>query len=1208
MFPTIFRHELRYWASQPLPWLYAAALFGLSFLTMWGMSAEATGGEDAEVLNSGFRLVFMASYLNYPILFLLPTIVGAALARDYRSRMYTVLFSYPLTKADYLPAKFGAAMLIAALIVAGIGGGFALGAMMPGIPEGVVTSFSLLNYLVLFGVFLLPNLLLFGAIVFRIVVGTRNVYLAFMAIIMVVMLQALASGLFGGGDADWLVGLLDPTGVSAVKDGVRQWTVEERNGRMIPFTTLLIANRSLWLAVALGLCWSAWRTFDFSQFGSSVSGRKPEAEKPTAAIPRSTERPSVGLHYGTRRGVRTAWSLSTTDFWWIARSWPFAALLLTGFVLVFVQQSQMNPPYGFEIQPTTATMLAIPMFIFSFVINLVTFLYAGLLAQRGRSSGMGDLIDTTPQPNWVLLLSRLLAILKVQLLLLLIVLVAGVITQAISGYFRFEIGHYLFELFCLHFVHFLIWACAATFVYNLFRNLYLGFFVLLILPSAVGIFGEIGKQTGWSWLQSGVFKFNSVPGVDIGFPFSDFFGYGTGLVYFAVFKSYWFLGGLLLLAGSLYLFRRGYVFSWRERWMQRKLDGKGLRIMVVACGLAFLSLGATLFHHDHIGEQRMIDEATYDAFLVSNERDFGRYANLPQPSLARALINLDLYPKKLAYEAAGTLWFANRTNQPLDTILLASSLKDVGEYTILNPHQVIKENGELHYRLLLLDTPLSSGDSLRLDFQIQNAPNGLLRANDRVKTNGTYLLGYHILPTLGVREAYLSNAEKRTKYGLGDRPVRELLPTDTTLLGYAFSGNNMGRIDYETTVSTASDQEAFSEGELVEQWHKGGRNFYRYRSAKPIVNNISWLSGRYETVRDTAGALPLAFHYLPEHGQNIDYIRHGVRSGVTYFSELFGELEHNRLQMVEFPNEYGSHATLNANLIPYSERLLLCDVDHTNNEVFNVPFFTGAHEVAHYWWGHRVDPANINGGRMITEGLADYLAIKVTERQYGPEFSRGVLKFFQQRYFNVRNGRGDEVPLLMANENQEYLNYRKAAVAYHTLSRYLGEETFHAALARFELKYRFAPPPFATSLNLVETLREATPDSLQYLITDYFETITLYDNRLERVTLQTGENGQHQVDFDLRTIKYRADAKGKRSYVDEAGRSIGDGDLRSLPLADYIEVGFYSGERLLATKRLKVSEINTRFTVELAEAPDQIIIDPDYLLLDAERTDGEWRR
>lgn len=121
--------------------------------------------------------------------------------------------------------------------------------------------------------------------------------------------------------------------------------------------------------------------------------------------------------------------------------------------------------------------------------------------------------------------------------------------------------------------------------------------------------------------------------------------------------------------------------------------------------------------------------------------------------MARALVKLDLYPEKLAYEAAGTLWFANRTSQPLDTILLASSLKDVGEYTVGNPHQVVTEDEELHYRLLLLDTPLSSGDSLRLDFELRNAPNGLLRANDRVKTNGTYLLGYHILPTLELGEA-----------------------------------------------------------------------------------------------------------------------------------------------------------------------------------------------------------------------------------------------------------------------------------------------------------------------------------------------------------------------------------------------------------------------------------------------------------------------
>jgi ABC-2 type transport system permease protein len=33
------------------------------------------------------------------------------------------------------------------------------------------------------------------------------------------------------------------------------------------------------------------------------------------------------------------------------------------------------------------------------------------------------------------------------------------------------------------------------------------------------------------------------------------------------------------------------------------------------------------------------------------------------------------------------------------------------------------------------------------------------------------------------------------------------------------------------------------------------------------------------------------------------------------------------------------------------------------------------------------------------------------------------------------------------------------------------------------------------SIELVERIKEATPDSLKYVINDMFETITLYDNR-----------------------------------------------------------------------------------------------------------------
>lgn len=1245
MLTTIFSHELRHWLRQPLPWLYALVLFGISFITMWGTASEAAGGDNAEVINSSFRLLFMSTYLNNLLLFLLPTIVGAAIYRDYKSRMYTVLFSYPLTKKDYLVAKFGSAMLVVMVIVCCIGVGFALGAMMPGIDPGAVGSFRFLHYLLLYGVFLLPTVLLFGALVFWVVLRTRNVYLAFISIIIVIMVQALMGSMLGGSNLETIAALLDPTGMTGVRSAMQYWTVSERNVQTIPLTGLVLANRFFWLAVSAALYWSAWNSFSFSQFGrtrrtATLFGRRPEKEgrqsgnsndfagrrlneessragnilkgrKEVEAFPFPgvERRPATPtFNYTTPTRLKTTWALSNTDFRFIVFSWPFAALLIGGFLLVFLQQSQMNPQYGFEIQPTTSTMLAVPMFIFSFVINLVTFLYVGVLAYRGQTSGMGDLIDVVPQPDWVLLLSRLLAVAKVQLLLLAIVMVAGIINQAVSGYGHYEIGHYAFELFGLHFVHFLIWACMATFVHTLFRNMYLGFFILLILPFCFGAISEVGKFIAWPFLQAGIFQFNNVPGTTLGFPYSDFFGYEPGLPYYFAYKFYWFVGGGLLLGLSLLFWKRGYTFSWRARRMQSMDKSKQpLRMAMLAGLVAFVGLGAGLHYHDTYGNHAQVSDVKYDAFLAKNELEYGQYFNRPQPRLARVSINMDLYPKALKYQAKGTMWFVNKLEQPLDTILLASSLKEVGEYHIRNPHTVITDDEELQFTVLRLATPLLQGDSMVLDVNVRNKENGLLKTNDRVKANGTYLLGFHILPSLGVRNAFLSNTDKRAKYGLGEREIPEALPTDPTMLGYAFTDNNMGKIDFETTVSTSADQRAFAMGDLVDEWTEGGRNYFHYRSATPIQKSISWLSGRYETQRDTAGTMPLEFHYHSTHGENIPHIRKGVSASIDYCSSVFGALEHNSLKMIEFPNSFGSHATINGNLIPYSERMLLCDIDHENNEIFNVPFFTGAHEVAHYWWGHRVDPANVAGGRVITEGMADYLAIRITEREFGSSFSRGILKLFQELYLRDRARSTDEVPLVLAKKNQKRLTYRKAAIAYNALYNYLGEAAFNKAVAGFERRYRNGQPPFATSLDFVAAFRAVTPDSLQYLVHDYFETITLYDNALETVTVTPTSAGQFQVLVDLTATKYRSDAKGTKSFADADGKTLTDDHLQSLPLADYLHLGFYAGEEELTIQQVKVDAIWNTFSFLLPAAPDRVVIDPEYLLLDADREAGVWR-
>ena len=101
------------------------------------------------------------------------------------------------------------------------------------------------------------------------------------------------------------------------------------------------------------------------------------------------------------------------------------------------------------------------------------------------------------------------------------------------------------------------------------------------------------------------------------------------------------------------------------------------------------------------------------------------------------------------------------------------------------------------------------------------------------------------------------------------------------------------------------------------------------------------------------------------------------------------------------------------------------------------------------------------------------------------------------------------------------------------------------------------------------------------------------------------------LDFDfemgngpqLSISKYRADSKGKREY----GNAIVEGEKKSLPLDDFIEVGFFdvNGD-VIAVKKVRVGEIESELSFTFDEEVGRIEIDPNYLLMDVERGDGVW--
>ncbi|MEL7248830.1 MAG: hypothetical protein AAFO03_10440 [Bacteroidota bacterium] len=1206
MFRTIFQHELRHWLRQIHVYAFAIILLLIAWATMWGMAGEASG---EEMMNSYYRLNFMSNYLSMLMVFLLPGTLGAAVYRDYKSQMYQLLYAYPITKQAYLFAKFLAAFIVVSIVVGMIGLGFFVGTLMPGVNQEVILPFDVGAYVQLYGVFILPNMLFFGLVTLALVLRTRSIYVAFIGILLLVLFQMGVKAMLFGEDLATLAILLDPLGDNAVKYTVRYWSIAERNTQALPISGLILYNRLLWLGLSALIGVYIYRQFSFRQFVNTRKRQKATENTTTTERPvgQALAFPSITLEFSGRQRLMTAWHTAVADFRYIVFSWPFMAILLAGGLLVFFQQQQMNPAYGFELLPTTAQMLRFPMFIFGLVINLLTFLYIGTLHFRGQTSGMGPLIDTLPQRNGLLLATRLSAALLMQLLLLSLVMLTGILAQTLQGYYHYELWHYTFELLVLQFVHFMIWACAAVLVYTLVNNLYLGFFILLILPTAVTALRPLSDFLGWPFLRQSILQFNQVPGVTVGFDYSDLSGYGSVLPLYASFKGYWLLLGVLFLLLSVLFWPRGLTFSWRERLNVARLRFRGtLRIAIIVVSSLFLMSGTYLYVQENHKVKAQYNSQQQEWILVNNEKRYSHFENYPQPRLAVARTFMDIHPAERDFIGRGELGFVNRLDWPIDTILVATSFREETSYQLFNKHELVSRDDSLRFDVWHLAEPLQLGDTLWMGFTVENYPNNLLYDNSRAQTNGTYITA-NILPQLGFRSNYLTGKDKREKYGLPPRTRQERLPTDSTLLGYAFAENNMGQIWHETTISTSADQIPFSIGQLIDEWQEAGRNYRTYRSDGPIINNISWLSGAYEQTSATMDNLHLQLFFHKTHQHNYQHLSNGLQKGLAYNSRWFGALDYDTLRLIEFPLTEGTYATLNGNLIPYSEALFLCDVDDQDNDVFNMPFYTAAHEVSHYWWGHRIDPANVDGGKIVTEAMAEYLAMRVLEEEFGTLPLTGFRKKMHRIYLRERARKGGEQPLIFAKDQQEYLTYRKGGLAMYGLSVYWGEEELNTALAAYERKHRWAQPPYPTSLSFIDHLADAIPDSLAYLLDDYFRTITLYDNSIRDFeTLALGDTTfETKVNFSI--SKYQADANGEKSFGSSSEEQIQDAEKQSLPLNDYIQIGFYqtsSDKAPTHIRLIKVDQIENELRFELPFAPQRVEIDPLQLLFEEDRLDN----
>jgi ABC-2 type transport system permease protein len=129
----------------------------------------------------------------------------------------------------------------------------------------------------------------------------------------------------------------------------------------------------------------------------------------------------------------------------------------------------------------------------------------------------------------------------------------------------------------------------------------------------------------------------------------------------------------------------------------------------------------------------------------------------------------------------------------------------------------------------------------------------------------------------------------------------------------------------------------------------------------------------------------------------------------------------------------------------------------------------------------------------------------------------------------------------------------------------------------------------------IKAFREVTPDSLQYLIDDMFENITLFSNRVVECHLceRWGRICGH---FEAPTPK--------NSGLIPLGKQT------EVPLIDYIDIGVFAQTeskkvfgKPLVYERIKITQPENTFTYRVKEKPHQAGIDP-YNYLDGQDAGG----
>lgn len=1177
---AVFCFELGNNFRAPTTYIYFVVMFVISAMqiVMFDKGVEGTA------LNSPFQLYYAISSMTLLGLPIVAAIAGQSIHKEFAHQTYPLTLTTPIRSQELLIGRFAAAFLTLLVVFSSTVLGCYVGTLLPYTNANALLENRWLAYIQPIFMVLVPNLFFVAAVVFSLAALGRNMTWVYVSVLLILAANMCAGFLMKDFDGRALASLVEPFGSMAFVEIAKYTTVAEKNSQLVPLTGFILANRLIWSTLALGILF-----FTLIRFRVSPSELRRDADQvddPTLA--------SQPLSMPTVAPPTTRWSggswalyqlrllprLALGEFLVTVKSLSFLAVLMTvGWVTIYASR-HLGADMGTSVHPLTSNMIVlgqrgIDLFVFATIT-----LYAGQLIWREREAGMAPLCDTQPTSSWLPLLSKLVALMLVQATLFSFVIACAVLLQAIQGHYQFELGVYIQALLGIELFQACLICVLAIAVQVTLNHKFLAHFVMVLFY----VFSQYAGRLGF---EHHLLQYASHPG----YVYSDMNGFGDFIRPILWFNLFWLSLALLLMAFANALWVRGQATRFWERF---RMVGVRLRQTtgVIACVSCVSLLGTGWFIYYNTNVINVFQSRRMGEVLKAEyEHEFKPFESMPQPSIHRVDLSADIFPETRNLHLNGNIQLINKTDQSIRRVLITApphariETLQIGE--IVDPVRVDSTSGARVYEL---PEPLLPGAFLPLDFDLRFEPRGFTNhmADTHIVSNGTYF-DASFIPRIGYVSGYeLSSNKTRQKYGLGPK---SRLPDvhDQEAHRCCVIAPDADWIEFTATLSTSSDQIAVAPGALVRQWQADGRSHYQYQADAPMMCFFSILSARYKVYRERWRDVDLEIYYHPGHEYNLETMARSMRLSLEYYVDNFGPYQNKQLRIVEVPRTHPS-AKAFCGTIPFSEGAGFILKPRSNrSRDLEIPFYITAHEVAHQWWAHQVVGPRTQGSFMLSESLAQYSALMVMKREFNAAKMKRILRAELDQYLKGRANSGREMPLAL-EERQAWVHYQKGSLAFYALQDFIGEDKLNAVLKDFVAQTAFQGPPYPTSLDLVERLRETTPPEFNYLIDDLFTTITLYDCRALSATARRLPEGTYEVELEVDARKFKG------------SRRVGQDEVS---IDDFVDIGITNAiGRFQYLKKHRIRSNNQRFTIVVPSEPAQAGIDPRNILIDRQPDDN----